>query len=185
MSTTNKPLGRLLFAQGGKCFFCEQQLTPGEASVEHLVAMANGGSNSDENCVACCKALNALLGRMSLKEKLRVALNQKGQFKCPGLSSLLKPTVEPPKPIVESRKAATESSKLVQPEVGADDKLAIVITDLQKRGAARPRTLKTLGGTISALFKKQLTETEVTSLIKSLRAKSIVMVVGSKVTYEI
>jgi len=40
--------------------------------VEHLVAAANGGGNGDDNTVACCKALNSLLGRMSLKEKLRV-----------------------------------------------------------------------------------------------------------------
>lgn len=32
-----------------------------EASVEHLRASANGGGNNDENCVACCKAVNALL----------------------------------------------------------------------------------------------------------------------------
>jgi len=39
----------------------------------------------DENCVACCKAVNALLGSMSLKEKIQVVLNQQGQFKCPNL----------------------------------------------------------------------------------------------------
>lgn len=78
-----KPLDRLMFAQGGICFFCKKPLPKSEASVEHLVASANGGSNSDENCVACCKAVNALLGSMSLKEKIQVVLNQKGQFKCP------------------------------------------------------------------------------------------------------
>src|SRR5688572_24782956 len=82
MST--KPIERLLFAQGGRCFFCNYVLSAAEASVEHLVATTNGGSNNDENCVVCCKALNGLLGRMSLKEKLRVILNQKGEFKCPG-----------------------------------------------------------------------------------------------------
>ena len=76
-------LDRLMFAQGGVCFFCKEPLPPAEASVEHLVASANGGGNNDENCVACCRSLNALLGSKSLKEKIQIVLNQKGQFKCP------------------------------------------------------------------------------------------------------
>ena len=72
-----------MFVQGGLCFFCKQPLPKAEASVEHLFASSNGGSNNDENCVACCKSVNALLGSMSLKEKFQVVLNQKGQFKCP------------------------------------------------------------------------------------------------------
>src|SRR5436189_5013984 len=78
-----KPLDRLMFAQGGLCFFCHKALPQGEASVEHLVASANGGANGDDNRVACCKALNALFGSMSLKEKIRLVLNQKGIFRCP------------------------------------------------------------------------------------------------------
>jgi len=84
-----------MFAQGGRCFFCKQPLPKTEASVEHLVASANGGSNNDENRVACCKAVNALLGSMSLKEKIRVMLNQQGQFKCPNGSGSTKRTVQP------------------------------------------------------------------------------------------
>ena len=72
-------LDGLLFAQGGLCFFCQRVLTPAEASVEHLVATSNAGSNHPDNCVVCCKALNTLLGLMGLKEKLRVVLNQKGR----------------------------------------------------------------------------------------------------------
>ena len=78
-----KPLDRLMFAQGGQCFFCKKTLTKQEASVEHLLASANGGKNNDDNCVVCCKSLNALLGSMTLKEKVQVILNQKGRFKCP------------------------------------------------------------------------------------------------------
>lgn len=112
-----KPIDRLLFAQGGICFFCEAPLSPAEASVEHLVASANRGSNSDENCVASCTALNSLLGRMSLKEKLRVVLNQKGKFKCPGGGAGKVP---------------------IQTNVTAGDRLALVVADLRKRGLARP-----------------------------------------------
>ena len=76
-----KTLGRPMFAQGGQCFFCKKTLTKQEASVEHLLASANGGKNSDDNCVACCKTLNALLGSMALKEKVQVILNQNAQMR--------------------------------------------------------------------------------------------------------
>lgn len=85
-----KQLDRLLFVQGGNCFFCHRLLPSAEASVEHLVASANGGNNADDNCVACCKVLNSLLGSMPLKDKLEVFLRQKGNFKCPS-------EVRPPK----------------------------------------------------------------------------------------
>ena len=80
---TMKQLDRLLFEQGNQCFFCRKPLKPIDASVEHLVASANGGSNGEENCVACCKKLNALLGSKSLKEKVQIVLNQRGGFRCP------------------------------------------------------------------------------------------------------
>lgn len=78
-----KPIERLLFAQGGNCFFCEKPLPRSHASVEHLVALTFGGKDGDENCVACCKSLNSLFGRMSLKEKLKIILHQRGSFACP------------------------------------------------------------------------------------------------------
>lgn len=119
-----KPIDRLLFAQGGLCFFCQRTLPPADATVEHLVAVSNGGSNDPENTVACCRSLNTLLGRMSIKEKLRVVLNQKGQFKCPNGGG-----------------SAAKGS----PSNPTAQRLALVIADLQRRGTARPRTVKTLG----------------------------------------
>jgi hypothetical protein len=56
-----KPIERLMFAQGGQCFFCRKPLQKAEASVEHLVGLAHGGKDNDENCVACCKALTISL----------------------------------------------------------------------------------------------------------------------------
>jgi len=157
-------IGRLLFEQGGRCFFCQQTLPPAEASVEHLVATSNGGGNDAGNCVACCKALNGLLGRMSLKEKLRVVLNQKGEFKCPN------GTPRHPRPAAGP---------------AAAERLALVVADLRKRGAARPRTVKTLSSTISALFQKQLAEHEVAALISKLQAQGIIAVSDTKISYEL
>jgi hypothetical protein len=78
-----KQLERILFGQGGQCFFCKQKLPKEKASVEHLVALANGGRNDEDNCVVCCKQLNSLLGCKSIKGKLLVVLNQRGAFICP------------------------------------------------------------------------------------------------------
>lgn len=175
MSTSNKPLARLLFAQGGRCFFCDQHLAPGEASVEHLLATSIGGRNADENCVACCKPLNALLGSMSLKEKLRVVLNQQGHFKCPAPSHAAK--ARPP--------AAAARDVAGEPVTDDDPRLTKVVENLSRRATARPRTLKTLTSTIGALFKPQLAEGEVVALIERLQARGLVVVAGTKVSYNL
>lgn len=157
-----KPIERLLFAQGNLCFFCQQKLTAADASVEHLVATANGGGNSDENTVACCKALNALLGRMSLKEKLRVVLNQKGVFKCPNGTPKLKVAVTLPD--------------------GAFERVKV---DLVKRGKNCPGTVKTLTSSINNLFQNQLSSQQITALIGKLKSARLVSVTGTKVSYDL
>lgn len=155
-----KPIERLLFAQGGLCFFCQQQLTPEHASVEHLVAKANGGPNGEENTVACCKALNTLLGRMSLKDKLRVILNQKGAFKCPNGSG---------------------ERRVILP----DGALERVIADLRKRGAGKPGTVKTLTSSINNLFQKTLSAQQLAALVDALKSRGIATVSGTKVSYHL
>ena len=157
-----KPIERLLFAQGGLCFFCSKQLAPADASVEHLVATANGGRNGDDNTVACCKALNSLLGRMSLKEKLRVILNQKGAFKCPNGSGKPRASVDLPK-----------------------DALERVLADLEKRGTATPRTVKTLTSSINNLFQKSLSSQQLATLVDALKSRGVITVSGASVSYQL
>lgn len=76
-------LDRLLFIQGGACFFCKEKLERTNASIEHLVATSHQGNNGLDNCVACCKYINNLLGNMSIKDKVGVILSQEGKLKCP------------------------------------------------------------------------------------------------------
>jgi hypothetical protein len=83
VKTLMKQLDRLLFEQGGDCFFCKLPLAKEDASIEHLLAQANGGTSAEENIVACCKAVNSLLGNKPLKEKLAIVLRQKNGFRCP------------------------------------------------------------------------------------------------------
>lgn len=159
-----------MFVQGGLCFFCEQPLPRAEASVEHLLAGANGGSSKDENCVACCKSINALLGCMSLKEKFQVVLNQKGQFKCPN----------------GVRAAIPDSSKAKQEVTGCDSSLAdqfeLVVENLKNRKSARPTSLKTLASTIRSL-KKGISDHEVGAVIEQLKSSGKIPLSGNKVTY--
>ena len=169
-----KPLNRLLFAQGGLCFFCKQPLPKSEASVEHLVASCNGGSNNDENRVACCRAVNALLGSMSLKEKFQVVINQQGEFKCPNGTGSTKP------PALQNLSTKPSLSKKAKP-----DKLQLALANLKQRGHAKPRTLKTLTSTVASLFPNELTKTELTSLIQQLQSTGKVTVSENKVTYKL
>lgn len=159
-----KQLERLLFLQGQRCFFCQQAIPDGEASVEHLVASANGGSNADENCVACCKAVNSALGSLSIKEKLQVVLNQRGTFLCPKTQKY----------------AQVNGAGLECPD---EERILAVLEDLQKRGSARPRKVGTLQNTISAVFHKKLSDLEVDSLFEVLVAKGYVVVDEQKVSY--
>ena len=154
-----KQLERLLFLQGNVCFFCQQQIPAGEASVEHLVATSNGGAKDDDNCVVCCKTVNAALGSLSVKAKLQVIVNQRGAFVCP---------------------YSTVDIEAVQP---ADDRIQLVVADLQKRGASRPRKVATLKNTINAVFKNKLLEEDLAQLVTGLQALGYVIVDETKVTY--
>lgn len=128
-----KQLDRLLFEQGGDCFFCGQPLAKTDASIEHLHAQANGGTNADENLVACCKALNALLGSKPLKEKFAIILRQKQGFRCPAdrvatelaesinQRPLAKPT-SPPAPVTKTARpgpTAKKAARLPAPPAAA------------------------------------------------------------------
>ena len=166
-----KPIDRLMFVQGGLCFFCKQPLPKEEASVEHLFASANGGRNDYENCVACCKSVNALFGRMSLKEKFQVVLNQKGHFKCPNKIGAAKLTLPTPR-----QKTPVAAKSL-------PNNFDVVVTNLMQRGDSRPRTLKALTSTVAAIFLKKLDDAEINALIQQLQLTGKIYVAKTKITY--
>jgi PIN domain len=74
--------------------------------------------------------------------------------------------------------------KPVDPKT-SPDRVALIVADLQKRGASRPRTVATLSSTISATFQKQLTAQEVSSLVSELKKNGLIKVEGTKVTYNL
>lgn len=63
------------------------------------------------------------------------------------------------------------------------EKVAVVVANLQQRGASKPRTLKTLTSTINSLFQKQLTEKDLDAVLGSLQSQGLVAINETKVTY--
>ena len=152
----------------------------GEESVEHLVAEANGGSNDDENCVACCKTLNRLLGRMSLKEKLNVILNQKGDFSCPGRIPKVAEVAHLPSlaPVVPVQ--AMSSTETVP--LPLDEQVAIVVMDLHKRGNAKPGKEDRLLNTIrSALVHKEAPPAGAEKVLEAMKNRGLISVEDGKI----
>jgi len=90
-----------------------------------------------------------------------------------------------------SRKIAISRSKTLEdipllksagPKPGPGN-MTVVVANLRQRGAAKPRTVKTLASTIKSLFPKQLGDKEVASLIAELQSKGYILVQENKVTY--
>lgn len=74
---------RVMFLQGQRCFFCDHVIPKEEQTLEHLIPVSGGGNDHPDNLVGCCKTLNEIFGNMSVKEKIRAILNQRGKFVCP------------------------------------------------------------------------------------------------------
>lgn len=65
------------------------------------------------------------------------------------------------------------------------ERLEVVIADLQRRGASKPRTLKTLASTINSIFQKVLSEHEVEALLAALQKHGVLTVTENKVAYSL
>lgn len=66
-----------------------------------------------------------------------------------------------------------------------DEQIAIVVTDLRRRKASKPRNQQRLRSTLHALFRKELTEQKLEGLFQSLCARGIVKLEGTKVSYNL
>jgi hypothetical protein len=60
-----------------------------------------------------------------------------------------------------------------------------IVADLIRRKASKPRTKKSLISTLHALFKKELSEQQLSQLFAALRARGVVKVDGTKVSYDL
>jgi hypothetical protein len=66
-----------------------------------------------------------------------------------------------------------------------DAQLEVVVAHLAKLKAAKPRSEKTLLSTLHALFKKELSEHQLSALFALLCKRGIVKVDGTKISYEL
>jgi len=66
-----------------------------------------------------------------------------------------------------------------------NERLAVVTADLQRRGSAKPRTVKRLGSTINSIFHKQLSEQDLTGLLAALEQEGVIATTGIEVSYSL
>jgi hypothetical protein len=136
-----------------------------------LVAKANGGDGSDENCVVCCKTLNSWFGSKPLKEKFRVVLNQRGRFVCPR-------NIDPPT-------IAQKAPKPAEKDVDAAE-FRKALSNLQARNGNLPKTLLTLTRTIASILQLQPSDSKTVKAIEWMKAnKKILVDEKNKVTYSL
>lgn len=207
-----KQLERLLFLQGNRCFFCQSAIPAGQASVEHLVATANGGSGSDDNCVVCCKTMNEALGKLPIKVKMQVILNQGGRIVCPSgpakrdssaaVSShpVVCECVEPyefiePDDVIDGDEFAEpvehaiplQSTVVIRKpdsrDVEQQTRIETVVEHLKRHHRTRPNMLKWLKNWTKSLFNKQLSQRDLDLIVEALQQSGIVSVVDGKLQY--
>ena len=66
-----------------------------------------------------------------------------------------------------------------------EEQVEVVVADLIRRKAAKPRTKKSLISTLDALFKKELSEQQISQLFAALCTRGVVQVDGTKVSYDL
>jgi hypothetical protein len=87
-------------------------------------------------------------------------------------------------PVKQPRNTKNALSVKSTKRKSSSEKIEMIIENLQQRGAAKPRTIKKLSGTINALFPEKLPEKELTILINALKNKKILTVSdANKVAY--
>lgn len=113
---------------------------------------------------------------------MQIVLNQRGNFQCPGNIPAQPATAVSPNPPASPPKATTANGN------GNSAAIDLVLADLKKRGASRPRKVSTLTSTIKALLKQQQrpnTDAEVGNLITELQRRGKVVVTDTKVSYKL
>lgn len=66
-----------------------------------------------------------------------------------------------------------------------NDRIAVVIADLKRRGPAKPRTVKTLTSTVHSIFLKQLSDHELSSILSALEKQGCIKITNTKVAYSL
>lgn len=113
---------------------------------------------------------------------MQIVLNQRGYFQCPGNFPTQPATAVSPNPPSSPTKPTPPNGN------GSTAAIDLVLADLKKRGASRPRKVSTLTSTIKTMLKQQQkpnSDAEVANLITELQRRGKVVVADTKVTYKL
>lgn len=66
-----------------------------------------------------------------------------------------------------------------------DEKVSAIVKNLAGRGQSRPRKVKTLSNTINSLFTENLSEQQLSSLVKELEVKKYIKIKNNNVSYSL
>lgn len=186
-----KLIDRLLFEQGGACFFCRRPLARSEATAEHLVAVAHGGDGRATNLVACCQALNTILGSQSLKEKLRMVLDQAHPFLCPN-GDQPGPSVRPPQTAAATprKKAAKKKRTKAAKELVAEVTEAVssqaiddIVTALREFPGLLPSRQPSLRKRLRKLVAHLEPQPKIADIVAALQQREVLRVDEGTVVY--
>lgn len=91
------------------------------------------------------------------------------------------------KGVLAHRSTCIAEMPFLKPDLPAtgDAQVEAAIAHLVRLKAAKPRAQKTLLGTLHALFKKELTEEQLSGLFAALCIRGVVKVEGTKVSYDL
>jgi hypothetical protein len=91
------------------------------------------------------------------------------------------------KGVLAHRSTRIAEMPFFKPELPAtgDAQVEAAIAHLVRMRAAKPRAQKTLLGTLHALFKKELSEEQLSTLFAALCSRGVVKIEGTKVSYDL
>ena len=115
---------------------------------------------------------------------MQIVLNQRGNFQCPGNIPVQ------PAAAVSTNPPSSPAKPTPPNGNGGTAAIDLILADLKKRGASRPRKVSTLTSTIKALLKQQQqqkpnSDAEVANLIAELQRRGKVVVTDTKVAYKL
>jgi 5-methylcytosine-specific restriction endonuclease McrA len=64
---------QVLESFGGHCFYCGQKPKPNQLTIDHVTPVVNGGTDSYDNLVPCCRKCNKSKGDKDVFDWLEVS----------------------------------------------------------------------------------------------------------------
>ncbi len=65
-----RKLAELIQRDGKRCWYCDDETTDENRTIEHILSVIHGGSNNMANFVIACEPCNKAVGSMTVREKV-------------------------------------------------------------------------------------------------------------------